>query len=130
MAEVSENCVNGIDDDCDGVADNGCGLFSISAPCVENADCASGFCDATGTGTCANAPTVTGQWEIPSPLTYTCDAGSYSISETGVQINDLGGGAMELQFGSNPPGTVPGTFFWPGRLQRHLDRRRCLQCDV
>jgi len=36
---------NGIDDDCDGVIDNGCGIFEGGEACVVDADCFSGECE-------------------------------------------------------------------------------------
>jgi len=36
---------NGVDDDCDGVIDNGCGIFEGGEACVVDADCFSGECE-------------------------------------------------------------------------------------
>ncbi len=47
VAEYAEVCGNGIDDDCDGRADEGCGSYTTE-PCIDDIDCASGFCDPGG----------------------------------------------------------------------------------
>jgi len=41
---VEEICGNDIDDDCDGVVDNGCRLFAADEPCFEDSDCVSESC--------------------------------------------------------------------------------------
>lgn len=43
---VQEICGNEIDDDCDGIVDNGCRDFGAGADCVEDADCVSESCTA------------------------------------------------------------------------------------
>lgn len=61
---------NGLDDDCDGRADNALNEYSDGDECAENADCVSGFCEsievATGFGVCA----------------VTCPVGTYGVDCT------------------------------------------------
>ena len=53
IAVASENCGNGEDDDCNGVADDGCGIFPDGTPCVDDSDCAIGYC-IPATGLCGD----------------------------------------------------------------------------
>ncbi len=67
IAEVTEVCGNGLDDDCDGRADEGCGTYPITDPCVDDADCTTGFCDASnfcGAATCSNGSQDGGETDV------------------------------------------------------------------
>lgn len=44
VAEIAEICGNGIDDNCDGIVDDGCGTFTGGSSCFVDADCDTGFC--------------------------------------------------------------------------------------
>lgn len=44
LGEVIETCGDAIDDDCDGVVDNGCSSFGLGAVCYDHSDCASDVC--------------------------------------------------------------------------------------
>jgi hypothetical protein len=58
---AAEECGDGIDDDCDGIADNACGLFDDGDPCLADSDCAGGMCVGASLlpevfGTCDSGP--------------------------------------------------------------------------
>ena len=53
-AETAEDCDTPIDDDCDGVVNNGCRLFEGGDPCYDGEDCETGVCtDGECVGACA-----------------------------------------------------------------------------
>jgi hypothetical protein len=58
VARVLEDCSTPVDDNCDGRANEGCGLYPPGAGCLVDADCATAFCDPAtercGGDTCSN----------------------------------------------------------------------------
>ena len=94
LAVVGEAC-NGLDDDCDGDVDEGCGLYPDGDVCADASDCASGYCDEES-GRCA---VLTGCGDGFVTDDETCDAAG--LNGTPGECNASCSGVTPIQLDPN-----------------------------
>ena len=110
LGEVFEDCGNNMDDDCDGVVDNGCGEAMAGQDCYTENDCGSGSC----TGNVINSGLGEGGGSLADDVAGTCDVvcgdtlveGSESCDDGNTDSDDGCDGSCQIEPDCYPPLTA------------------------